>query len=202
MKKITGIILLTAFSFHANAQTTITQLPPIAVKTHWMNPVKIEGTGSLFFLEGFGGQKINCFRINLGQIDRNNCDKFIFEFAENLNGNPNTPLYFIRRTDGKYLSFQLGGAAFVNKMSGRELMFQKWLINKVVSQFNRNYTNGFNFILPQVPFEFGYTLKVYNNNQLIGFNAGAGIRAGESEFYMGQQSEKATIPNTNSLLSH
>jgi len=197
MQKVPLMLIGLACTLQSFSQTTITQLSPIAVRTHWVNPVKIEGNSELFFFEGFAGQKTGCFKVHPGGIIRTECDKFTFEFAENLNGNPNTPLYFIKRTDGKYLSLQLGGADFVDKMADQAIMFQKFLVCKVQSQYNPNFRNAYNFLLPLPNITYGYTLKMFNNYKEMGFSTNAKIRAIESEFYLGQTPVNVKQPDKN-----
>lgn len=187
MKKTTLILLALIMIKQSFAQTTLTVLPTTSVKSHRVSPVKFNGTDDYFYFEGFGGRKTGCFKINIGSIDYTKCDKFTFEFAEFYNGDVNLPLYFIKRTDGNYLSFLLGGTAFVPKhQTINNLRYQKWLISKEISRFPPHYTNSYFFILPLAPFEFGYTLKVFNNNKEIGCTPNLRIRPSESEFYLGQ----------------
>jgi len=76
---------------------------------------------------------------NDGVIDFQNIDKFSFEFSGLYVINPNTPkLYYIRRTDGKYLSWKpgfiswgvkTGYAQWAKKMIGSQE--QLWIISKI-----------------------------------------------------------------------
>lgn len=172
------------------AQTTLTELPGTIVKSHKVTPVRADGTDDYFFFEGFGGHKPGCFKINIGGVDMTKCDKFILEFAEFYDGNPNIPLYFIKRTDGKYLSFQLGGAAFVDKINNIDVRYQKWLISKEKTAFLTGYTNSYFFILPLAPFLYGFTLKMFNNNKEIGCTLNIKVHPSDSEFYLGQTPKK------------
>jgi hypothetical protein len=183
-------LLAMAFLKQVFPQTTVTTLPATTVKFHAVTPVKIVGTSDYFFFEGFAGHKPGCFKVDTGRIDLSQCDKFVFEFAEYFEGNQNIPLYYIRRTDGLYLSFQLGGAAFVNKITGIQSRFQKWLISKVNSQFSIHPQNAYNLLLPLVPLSYGYSLKVFNDNKEMGFTGSPKIVATQSEFYIGQVSKK------------
>lgn len=193
MKKLIQLAFICLTSLPVISQTKLTPLPATGVKSHFVIPVKVEGTSDYFFFEGFTGLKNGCLKIDTGAIDLTKCDKFIFEFAEFYEGNPNIPLYYIRRTDGLYLSFQLGGAAFVNKITDTQSRFQKWLISKVQSQYSPNYINAYNFLLPLAPVQYGYTLKVFNNQKELGFSDGPKIIAFESEFYLGQESKKGNL---------
>jgi hypothetical protein len=92
-----------------------------------------------------------------GVLDFTKVDKIMFEFSGLYADRANTvKLYRIRRTDGKYLTFQIA-AAYVSKMEGIDAQYQLWVLNSLGS-------NKYNLMLPKM--NTCYLLRTYYNTDL------------------------------------
>ena len=154
----------------------------------------MEGDGSMFNFTHNLSPAGNCFSINFGNIDLTGCDKFVFIYAGTYRGNINCPLYYIKRSDGKYLSFQTGGAGYVDLITTPEVRMQKWLI----SVPSHGQSDGkYNLILPLTPVQYGYTLRLRDGR--MEFGMGPKHRTDEADFYLQATPKKqvAGQKNTN-----
>ncbi len=109
-----------------------------------------------------GEESTVCYGVNIGRVDASSCETFVFESAGLFNGDLSKPLFFIRRTNGDYLSFQMGGAAYVPKNKGI-IHYQKWLIRR------HPKTGEYILSLPTAA-NYNFILQRYGDNLMgIGF---------------------------------
>lgn len=158
MKKLLFLSLVFFHSYILFSQTQITRLNPIAVKGHWVTPVKINAkTGFSIVSAPLNGV---CYGIISQTLSSRACDVFFFESCGN---NPGTqvPLYWIRKADGKYLSHDGFGASWLEKMQENQSYFQKWMVLKTPG----TEENTYNFMLPLAPVTYGYFLTIDSENK-------------------------------------
>lgn len=194
MKKFLLLLTILLVQLIVSGQTTLTPMASMMVKSRNVTPVKIEGDGSMFNFTHNLAPTGNCFSINFGSMVLDQCDKFVFIFAEYYQGNTNCPLYYIKRQDGKYLSFQLGGAGFVDLITTPEVRYQKWLIS--LPQRQTGMTKKYNFLLPLAPVEYGYILKKFDDNK-IGFDDALKNLNSETNFFVNQTPKKVLSGKKN-----
>lgn len=187
MKIIILICATLVFNLNVFAQTKLIALSPTRVNSRDVIPVKVEGNESMFNLTSNLQSTGDCFSIEFGNVNLGKCDKFVFEFAEYYQGNRNCPLYYIKRSDGKYLSFQMGGAGYIDLITTPAVIYQKWLISK--PPLSSRTPDRYNLILPLAPFKYGYTLKMLDDGK-IGFGMGIKHLASEANFFLNATPKK------------
>ena len=187
MKKFYVTLMLGLFALPSvSQQTTLVPGAAAIIKSRTVVPVRVVGYTDYFYFDGYGGQIPACFSVDSGEVRVDTCSRFSLEFASFLNSDANAPLYYIRRTDGKFLSFDRGHAAFLARTSNSQLRFQQWLISKVKSEYDTSKTNAYNLLLPLAPSPEAYVLKILDSGKEIGFSINPKVLASESEIYLGQ----------------